>query len=143
MGIISKFLSTVGEIIENLFEIVATLIGSLLALAIWAVSAVIELATDILGWINRGLKSLLDDGATEVNVVKGSALVEYINAEKAKGNYTAITLSDLNAMRTSVVNVAMDENGRVVDDQTIRSSNGLSYETERQFNGNSILTVKI
>lgn len=139
MGILSQISRFVG----NLFELIALAIAGLIYAAIWAVSFVIDLVTDILGWINDKLEELLDDGTTEVNTIQGGALSEFIKQNQASGRYTEISLNDLNAMRNSVVNVAMDAQGNITDDQMIRSNGGLSSQSQAQFNGQPILKIKI
>ena len=126
-----------------MFELIAIAIGALIAAAIWAVGQVIDLATDILSWINGNIESLLDDGAKDVNVVRGDALSDFIKQNQATGKYTEISLDQLNAMHNSVINVATDRSGNVVDDQMIRSDKGLSREAKTQFNGQPTLKIKI
>lgn len=139
MGILSQ----IGRFVGNLFELIAMAIAGLIYAAIWAVSFVIDLVTDILGWINDKLEALLDNGTTEVNTIQGGALSEFIKQNQAAGKYTEISLNDLNAMRNSVVNVAMDAQGNITDDQMIRSNGGLSSQSQAQFNGQPILKIKI
>lgn len=139
MGILSQ----IGRFVGNLFDLIAMAIAGLIYAAIWAVSFVIDLVTDILGWINDKLEELLDDGTTEVNTIQGGALSEFIKQNQAAGRYTEISLNDLNAMRNSVVNVAMDAQGNITDDQMIRSNGGLSTKSQAQFNGQPILKIKI
>lgn len=139
MGILSQ----IGRFVGNLFELIAMAIAGLIYAAIWAVSFVIDLVTDILGWINDKLEALLDDSTTEVNTIQGGALSEFIKQNQAAGKYTEISLNDLNAMRNSVVNVAMDAQGNITDDQMIRSNGGLSSQSQAQFNGQPILKIKI
>lgn len=139
MGILSQ----IGRFVGNLFELIAMAIAGLIYAAIWAVSFVIDLVTDILGWINGKLEELLDEGSTKVGVVKGNALYDFIQSEKMKGNYPEISLQEANAMRTSVINVAMDSNGNIVDDQMIRSNGGLSSQTQSQFKGRDYMTIKL
>ena len=139
MGILSQISRFVG----NLFELIAMAIAGLIYAAIWAVSFVIDLATDILGWINDKLEALLADGTTEVNSIQGGALAQFILDNQRYGRYTEISLNDLNAMRNSVVNVAMDAQGNITDDQMIRSNGGLSSQSQAQFNGQPILKIKI
>lgn len=139
MGILSQ----IGRFVGNLFELIAMAIAGLIYAAIWAVSFVIDLVTDILGWINDKLEELLGEGTTEVNTIQGGALSEFIKQNQAAGRYTEISLNDLNAMRNSVVNVAMDQNGNITDDQMIRSNGGLSSQSQAQFNGQPILKIKI
>lgn len=139
MGVLRE----IGRFVGNIFELIAYAIVGLIAAAIWAVAFVIDLLTDILGWINDKLEELLDDGATEVNSIRGDALSDFIQQNKAMGHYTEISLHDLNIMRNSVVNVAMDDNGAIINDQMIKSRDGLSPQTKSQFNGQPIFTVKI
>lgn len=139
MGILSQ----IGRFVGNLFELIAMAIAGLIYAAIWAVSFVIDLVTDILGSINDKLEALLDDDTTEVNTIQGGALSEFIKQNQAAGKYTEISLNDLNAMRNSVVNVAMDAQGNITDDQMIRSNGGLSSQSQAQFNGQPILKIKI
>lgn len=139
MGILSQ----IGRFVGNLFELIAMAIAGLIYAAIWAVSFVIELVTDILGWINDKLEELLDQDTTEVNAIQGGALSAFIKQNQAAGRYTEISLNDLNAMRNSVINVAMDQNGNITDDQMIRSNGGLSSQSQAQFNGQPILKIKI
>lgn len=139
MGILRE----IGRFVGNIFELIAYAIVGLIAAAIWAVAFVIDLVTDILGWINDRLEELLNDGATEVNTIKGSALSDFIKQNQAQGRYTEISLNELNAMQKSVVNVAMDDNGAIIDDQMIRSNGGLSSQSNAKFRGEPILKIKI
>lgn len=139
MGVLRE----IGRFVGNIFELIAYAIVGLIAAAIWAVAFVIDLVTDVLGWINDKLEELLDDGATEVNTIKGSALSDFIQQNQKLGRYTEISLSDLNAMCNSVVNVAMDTNGAIIDDQMIRSNGGLSSQSNAQFRGEPMLKIKI
>ncbi len=139
MGILSQ----IGRFVGNLFELIAMAIAGLIYAAIWAISFVIDLATDIFQWINGNLEELLKDGSTEVGVVKGSALSDFILQKKAEGNYPEISLEEINAMTTGVINVAMDINGNIVDDQMIRSHGGLSAQTNAQFRGKDYMTIKL
>ena len=139
MGILSQ----IGRFVGNLFELIAMAIAGLIYTAIWAIGFLIDFVTDILDWINGKLEELLGEGSTEVGVVKGSALYDFIQIEKSKGNYPEISLEEANAMRTSVINVAMDINGNIVDDQMIRSNGGLSSQAQSQFRGKDYMTIKL
>lgn len=138
MGVLSE----IGRFVENVFELIVCAIGALIAAAIWAVGFVIEMATDILSWINGELESLLNQGATEVQAIRGDALADFIKQNQATGQYTEISLSQLNAMNNSVINVAMGDN-RIIDDQMIRSDRGLSSEAKAQFKGQPQMKIKI
>jgi hypothetical protein len=139
MGILSQ----IGRFVGNLFDLIAIAIAGLIYAAIWAVSFVIDLTTDVLSWINDKLEELLENDTTEVNTIQGGALSDFIRQNQAAGRYTEISLTDLNAMRNSVVNVAMDDNGNITDDQMIRSNGGLSAQSRTQFNGQPILKIKL
>ena len=139
MGVLSQ----IGRFVGNLFELIAIAIAGLIYAAIWAVSFLIDIVTDVFGWINDKLEELLGEGTTEVNTIEGGALSDFIKQNQAAGRYTQISLNDLNAMRNSVVNVAMDQYGNITDDQMIRSNGGLSTQSKSQFNGQPVLKIKI
>ena len=138
MGVLRK----IGRFVGNVIELIVCAIGALIAAAIWAVGFVIDMVTDILSWIHGKLESLLNNGAEEVDVVRGDALADFIKQNQATGKYTKISLSQLNAMNNSVINVAMSGNS-VVDDQMIRSDGGLSSSAKSQFKGQPTLKIKI
>lgn len=139
MGVLKE----IGRFVGNVMELIIYSIGALIEAAIWAVGFVIDMVTDILSWINGKLEELLKDGATEVNTVRCSALAEFIKQNQATGKYTDVSLSQLNAMNTSVINVALDNSGNIIDDQMIRSNGGLSANARSQFNGQPVLKIKI
>lgn len=139
MGVLRE----IGRFVGNVLELVICAIGALIYAAIWAVGFLIDMATDILSWINGKLEELLDDGATEVDTVQGQALAEFIKQNQQTGKYTEVTLEQLNAMNNSVINIALDGQGQVVDDQMIRSNGGMSSKTASQFNGQPVLKIKI
>lgn len=139
MGVLKE----IGRFVGNVLELIICAIGALIMAAIWAVGFVIDMVTDILSWINGKLEELLNDGATEVNTVQGSALAEFIKQNQATGKYTEVSLSELNAMNTSVINVAFDDSGNIIDDQMIRSNGGLSANARSQFNRQPVLKIKI
>ncbi len=136
-------LSSLGRLVGNIFQLIVYAIAAVIAAAIWAVGFLIDMVSDILEWINEKLESLLSDDAEEVDVVRGDALADFIKDGKRNGKYTEITLDQLNAMNKSVINVAMDENGEIVDDQMIRSNGGLSQQAAAQFRGQPTLKIKI
>lgn len=132
----------VGNFLDSVFEFLVNLVAALIATAILAVGAVIELAVDILSWINDGIEELLDAGSTEVNVIKGSAMADFIRISQANGNYTEITYTQLKEMDTSVINVA-NNNNEVHKTQMIKSDKGLSDATNERFAGKDVLKIKI
>ncbi len=138
MGVLRE----IGRFVGNIIELIVCAIGALIAVAIWAIGFFIDMVTDILSWINGKLESLLNSGAEEVDVVRGDALADFIKQNQATGRYTEISLSQLNAMNNSVINVAMNGN-TVVDDQMIRSNGGLSSSAKSQFQGQPTLKIKI
>lgn len=124
-------------------ETSAQCIQKLVLSAIWAVGNTIELVTDILGWINDNLEDLINDSTTEVNTIQGVAISEFIKQNQAAGRYTEISQSDMNVMRNSVVNVAMNAQGNITDEQMIRSNKGLSDQLQAQFQDQPILKILI
>lgn len=132
----------VGNFLDSVFELIVGLVGALIATAILAVGAVIELAADILSWIEDGLEELLDAGSTEVNVIKGSAIADFIRINQANGNYTEITYSQLKEMNTSVINVANNDS-EAQKIQMIKSERGLSNNANEKFAGKDVLKIKI
>lgn len=139
MGVLRE----IGRFVGNVLDLIICAIGALIEMAIWAVGFFIDILTDVLSWINGCLESLLGNGATEVDAVRGDALSDFIKQNQATGRYTEISLAQLNAMNNSVINVAVNKNGNVVDDQMIRSNGGLSQQAKVQFNGQPTLKIKI
>lgn len=134
--------SIIGNFIDGLFSVVAGVIGALIATAIFAVGAVIELAVDVLNWIKDGLDELIEDGSTEVNVVMGAAMADFIRINQANGNYTQISLADLATLDKSVINVANNQT-EVQKMQMIKSQKGLSENTIKQFKNKDIVKIPI
>lgn len=132
----------IGGFLDAVVDIIAGVIGALIATAIFAIGAVIELAVDVLNWVNRGLQEFLNDGSTEVNVVKGSAIADFIKINQAQGNYTEISYEQLKSMNTSVINVT-NNSDTVHKMQMIRSDKGLSQQSQNQFGGKDVLKIKI
>lgn len=118
-------------------------VAKLIEEAIWAVGFVIDMVTDILSWINGKLEELLEDGATEVDTVQGQALAEFIKQNQQTGKYTEVSLEQLNAMNNSVINIALNDQGEVIDVQMIRSNGGISSSTAAQFKGQPVLKIKL
>lgn len=138
MGVLRQL----GRFVNNVIDLIIYAIAGLIASAIWAVGFLIEMATDILSWINGNLEDLLKADAKEINIVRGDALANFIKQNQATGQYTQISLSQLNEISTSVINVAMNGN-TVVDDQMIISNGGLSSDTKSEFNDKPTLKIKI
>ncbi len=136
-------LDTLDRFFENIFQLIAYAIVAFILGAIWAVGFFIDMLSDILEWINNRIESMLTKGVSDVTVVKGSALADFIKTEKQSGKYPEISLDQLNAMNKSVINIVTDKNGKIIDDQMIRSNGGLSQSADAQFNGQPILSIKI
>ena len=132
--------SAIGEFLDGVCSIIVGVIGALIATAIFAVGAVIELAIDVLTWIDREL--FLSEGSTEVNIIRGSAIADYIKICQANGNYTEVSFEDVQAMRTGVVNVANNDED-IQRMQMVRSQDGLSSSANAQFKGKDVLKIKI
>lgn len=118
-------------------------ITSLLFNSTWAVDARIELITDVIGWINGNMEEFLENGALEVNVIRGESLAEFIVNNQRRHKYLEILSRDLKAIRDGVVLVAMDSQGLIIKDQLILSKEGLSTKTIEQFRGEAIIKIKL
>ena len=119
-------------------------LNKLILTAIWAVDQMIDFTSDIFSWINGNLERLLNDGANDVNVIIGDALSDFIKQnQEMKGKYSDVTSGQLDVLCNSVINVATDIYGNVVDEQMIRSDKGLSENTRAVFNGQPTLKIKI
>lgn len=119
-------------------------LNKLILTAIWAVGQVIDFTLDILSWINGNLERLLNDGANDVNIIIGDALSDFIKQnQEMTGKYSDVTSGQLDVLCNSVINVATDIYGNVVDEQMIRSDEGLSENTKAVFNGQPTLKIKI
>lgn len=141
MGLLTKL----GNFLDGIFEVLIGIIGFLLATAIEIIDAALDFVQDVIGWIRDCLMELVDEGATEVNIIKGSAFAEYIGEQKAKGNVTvkSITDYDLNKIRNGVISVATDSNGNEVKTQIITSQKGVSSAANKEFAGKNIMTIQI
>ena len=124
-------------------KLISERLSELVKSAIWAIGPEIEMGADILGWINGKLEDLLKDGVSEVDVVQGSALAEFIRQNQKSGKYMEVTSAELNAINSSVINIAFDNNQNIIDGQMIRSCGGISSQTDAQFKGQPILKIKI
>lgn len=136
------FFRSIGNFLDAVVDIIVGVIGGLIATAIYAVGAVIELAVDILNWVNRGLQEFLEEGSTEVNVINGSAIEAFVRQNQAQGNYTEITYEQLKTMGNSAINVT-NNSSSVQRMQMVRSDRGLSQESLAQFGGKDVLKIKI
>lgn len=136
------FFRSIGNFLDAVVDIIVGVIGGLIATAIYAVGAVIELAVDILNWVNRGLQEFLEEGSTEVNVIKGSAIEAFVRQNQAQGNYTEISYEQLKTMGNSAINVT-NNSSSVQRMQMVRSDKGLSQESLAQFGGKDVLKIKI
>lgn len=132
--------SAVGNFIDGVCSIIVGVIGTLLATAIFAVGAVIDLVADVFGWIDREL--FLQEGSTEVNIIRGSAIADYIKICQSSGNYTEVSFKDIEAMSNGVINVANNEE-EIQRMQMVRSQEGLSASANAQFKGKDVLKIKI
>lgn len=139
------FFSSLGNFLDRVFDALIGIIGFLLATAIEIINAALDFVQDVIGWIKEGLNSLLDEGATEVNVIKGSAFAKYINEQKALGNANVRNISDydVDKIRKGVISVATDKNGQEVKTQIITSRHGLSAEANEEFGDKSMITIQI
>ena len=109
----------------------------------WSLGERIDLVNDILGWINDNLEELKDNNAIEVNVIQGDALSDFINDNQQKDQYKEVSQFALNTLLKSVILVATDKNGNIINDLMIRSKGGLSEQSLTEFHDQPILKIKI
>ena len=133
----------IGDILDTVLYSLANIVGAIVATAIYAVGAVLSLAVDLVGWITGNQEEIVQQGATEVNVVMGSALSDFIRTNQQTGNYTEVSFDQLKTMDKGIVNVASKQNGEAVKVQMITSRDGLSTESVEAFNGKSVMKVKL
>lgn len=131
-----------GRLLDNLVNVVINVLEVLIETAICLIAAFIDLVTDILSWINGKLEMLLNQGAKEVNILDGEMLAKFVKEKQATGQCREISLAQLQALKTSTINVAMNGD-RIVDQQMIRSQSGLSAESRSQFQGQPVMKIKI
>lgn len=136
MGILFDF-------INGLFSLLAGVIGFIVGAAIMAVGLVVELVVDVVKWIDDSLRDLLDAGATDVHVVLGEPLADYIRLQKEQGT-VQVDFSTLQTVKNSVINVATDSEGNIkADPQMIKADKGVSEKTKDSFKGKNMMTIKI
>jgi hypothetical protein len=133
----------IGDILDTVLYSLANIVGAIVATALYAVDAVLSLAVDLVGWITGNQEEIVQQGATEVNVVMGSALSDFIRTNQQKGNYTEVSFDQLKTMDKGIVNVASKPDGEAVKVQMITSQEGLSAESVEAFNGKSVMKVKL
>lgn len=118
-------------------------VNFLISSATWSVGAYVDLITDILGWINDNLEELLENGATEVNAIRGDALAEFIVNSQRRHKYLEVSNREIEKVSKGVILVAMNAQGHIIDDQMILSIEGLSAETIKQFHDMPILKINL
>ena len=118
-------------------------VTDLISNAIWAKDDVVEMSDDILPLINNDLESFKQNGATEVYVIKGVALSDFVKQNQKEGLYNDITSDDLNVIQNGIILIAMSESGNVVKAQMIRSQFGISNNLKKQFKNNELIKVKL
>lgn len=139
-SLLRRFIEFVRQLQKEPEEVSIT---SLLFRAIWAVGTKIDLEPDILGWINDNLEDLLHNGATEVNIIRGKSLTDFIIDNQRRHKYLEISNNDLKALRDGVVLVVMDSHSHIINEQLIRSKEGLSSEMTNLFHGEAIMKIKL
>lgn len=111
--------------------------------AAWAKGDVIEFSDDIVPWINDNLETIRRQGAKKVFVAKGVALSDFVKQSQKNGVYDEISSDDKNAIQNSIILIAMNSKDDVVAAQMIRSQFGISNETDKKFNGESLINVEL
>lgn len=137
MGLFVKFAQAFAMTLSALVLAVPALIQA----AYEAVNGFIDWLNDILAKINESLNNYLNAGAKEVNVIKGSALSDFIRQNQQYA--PQYSLSDLNKMRDSVINVGTNKDGDAVAGQMIHGQQGYGADTTRMFNGKNMIKVTL
>lgn len=89
---------------------------SLFLSANWSVGTFIDLFTDVLGWINGNLNDLKEQGAIEVNVIRGDAFSRFIIENQRRHKYLKLSNKDIEAISYGVILVATDGYGCLITD---------------------------
>lgn len=110
--------------------------------AVWAAGNTI-MANDVLNWINDKMEELQSNGVSEVNLIQGEMLYDFILKNQAEGKYKEISSNYTDFLHNSVVIVAMDCNGEIARDQLIRSKGGPSDQLQEVFNEQPILKINL
>lgn len=98
---------------------------------------------DVIEWTKDNMEELQKEKATEINVIIGNALAMFIINNQRRHLYLNISDTEIEAFRDGIVLVAMDKKNKVVKDQLIRSSKGISEVLINQFEGKEILKIKL
>ncbi len=129
--------------IDSSGSITNDILIQLITSANWSSGERIDLVNDIMGWINDNLEELTDNNAIEVNVIQGDALSDFIKDNQQKDQYKEISQFALNTLLKSMILVATDKNGNIINDLMIRSNGGLSEQSLMEFHDQPILKIKI
>lgn len=101
----------------------------------------IDMGNDILPWLNGNINDLRADGGTEVDIINGHELSNFIRQHQETGSYIEVTSDQLDAINTSIIIVALNENGDLISNQMIRSNGGITSDTLSQFCGKPVLKI--
>lgn len=117
--------------------------SELISKALWAKGDVLELADDVVPWINNGMENFKRNGATEVFIVKGVALSDFVKQRQEEGYDKEITSDDLNVIQNSTIQIVINDKGKLIVAQMIRAQFGISNDSDKQFQGQKMIKVKL
>ena len=117
--------------------------SELISKALWAKGDVLELADDVVPWINNGMENFKRNGATEVFIVKGVALSDFVKQRQEEGYDKEITSDDLNVIQNSTIQIVINDKGKLIVAQMIRAQFGISNDSDKQFQGKKMIKVKL
>ncbi|NVO11904.1 MAG: hypothetical protein HXX16_18245 [Bacteroidales bacterium] len=110
----------IGKTIDFIWNSFLTIIGILLATAIWAIGLFVEIAADIINWLKKR------QGASKTGgIADGEEFKNFINEKKRQGQCGQISLKDLERIGKSAINFTDNET------QMISGKKGLEHNLNK------------
>ena len=97
---------------------------------------------DVVEWTKGNMEELQENGITEINIILGDSLAMFIINNQRRHLYLQVSDTEIETLRNGIVLVAMDKNNKIVKDQLIRSSKGISETLINLFKCKEILKIK-
>lgn len=98
---------------------------------------------DVVEWTKGNMEELQENGITEINIILGDSLAMFIIKNQRQHLYLQVSDTEIETLRNGIVLVAMDKNNKIVKDQLIRSSKGISETLINLFKCKEILKIKL
>lgn len=98
---------------------------------------------DVVEWTKGNMEELQENGITEINIILGDSLAMFIINNQRRHLYLQVSDTDIETLRNAIVLVAMDKNNKIIKDQLIRSSKGISETLINLFKCKEILKIKL